>query len=142
METRQTHGSFGSVDNSRSTLSRGGSLQGSALIQKKSKAELGRLREYVPIVGPTPGSVSMLASRPRTTLSTVRKKTKNNKHIPGMQSRKRDRDVNGMCRGRPQIFSTWQQTRIVKHNAHSHGSRGGPRPEPDAIPGVARRAGF
>ena len=135
----QTHGSFGSVGNPRPSQSRGASLQVGALIHKKSGARMGRLREYVPIVGPTPGSVSMLSSRPRTTLSSVRKKTKSTKHIPGLISRRRDRDVNGMCRGRPQIFSNWQQTRIVKHDAHSHGSRGGPRPEPDAIPGVTRR---
>ena len=169
--TSTMQSSFGRSSLSRGggqSPSRGGQQQGQQ--QQAGGRSRGRLREFVPIVGPTPGSINihMLAggggvlggggslSRPRTTMGMVGGKSVlglrgthgGTKHMPGFPSRRQDRDVNGMCRGRPQRqqqqISSWnrqQQTQIVRHGAHSHGSRGGPRPEPDTLPGVARHAG-
>ncbi len=122
------------------------------VVRAKFGERRGQLREFVPIVGPTLGNTSaqfvggasqhqlrQQAGRPKTTsASTRRERGRGAFRVKSMV--RSDRDVNGMCRGRPTGLPSGWNPKIVKVGPHSHGSRRGPRPEAETLPGVASRA--
>ena len=121
-------------------------------VQAKFGGGGGQLREFVPIVGPTLGNTSsqfvggasqrqlrQQAARPNSTSASKRRERgRGSFRVKSMV--RRDRDVNGMCRGRPTGLPSGWSPKIVKVGPNSHGSRCGPRPEADTLPGVASRA--